>query len=91
MRLVFTKDALSIICTNNEQEEAEEGLAVEYAGDPLDIGFNAAYLLEILRYIPSDEVKLTFRAPERAATVEPEGWDDPVQYLCLVMPLRLMD
>jgi DNA polymerase III sliding clamp (beta) subunit (PCNA family) len=27
VRLVFTKDALSIICTNNEQEEAEEGLA----------------------------------------------------------------
>jgi DNA polymerase-3 subunit beta len=32
VRLVFTKDALSIICTNNEQEEAEEGLALEYDG-----------------------------------------------------------
>ena len=66
-------------------------LAVRYSGDQLDIGFNASYLLEILRYIPTDEVKLTFKAPERAATVEPEAWNDPATYLCLVMPLRLVD
>ena len=62
---------------------------MRYTGDPLDIGFNASYLLEILRFIPTDEVRLTFKAPERAATVEPEGWADPARYLCLVMPLRL--
>ena len=49
VRLVFTKDALSIICTNNEQEEAEEELAVDYDGDPLDIGFNISYLLDVLQ------------------------------------------
>ncbi len=41
--------------------------------------------------MPTDEVNLTFKAPERAATLEPEGWSDPAKYLCLVMPLRLMD
>jgi len=46
---------------------------------------------EILRFIPTEEVRLTFKAPERAATVEPEGWADPATYLCLVMPLRLLD
>jgi len=71
--------------------DAQDELAVRYSGDPLDIGFNASYLLEILRFIPTDEVKLTFRAPERAATLEPENWSDPAQYLCLVMPLRLVD
>ena len=42
---------------------------MRYTGDPLDIGFNANYLLEILRYIPTDEVKMTFKAPERASTL----------------------
>ena len=41
--------------------------------------------------MPTDEIKLTFKAPERAATIEPQGWDSPADYLCLVMPLRLMD
>src|SRR2546430_5692697 len=40
-----------------------------------EIGFNAMYLLEILKYMPTDEVRLTFKAPERAATVEPVGWN----------------
>ena len=48
-------------------------------------------LLEVLRYMPTDEVRLTFKAPERAATIEPEGWSEPGKYLCLVMPLRLVD
>jgi DNA polymerase III subunit beta len=71
--------------------EAQDELPIRYTGDQLDIGFNAAYVLEILRYMPTDDVKLTFKAPERAATIEPEGWPDPATYLCLVMPLRLVD
>jgi DNA polymerase III subunit beta len=71
--------------------EAAEELSVEYQGDPLEIGFNANYLLELLRYMPSAEVKMTFRAPERAATMEPIGNEDTPDFLCLVMPLRLLD
>jgi DNA polymerase-3 subunit beta len=69
---------------------ANEELPVEYDGDPLEIGFNAQYLLELLRYMPTDEVKMTFKAPERAATMQPLGNEDTPEYLCLVMPLRLL-
>ncbi len=71
--------------------EASEEIAVEYDGSPLDIGFNANYLLELLRYMPTDEVKISFKAPERAATMEPVGNEDTPEFLCLVMPLRLLD
>ena len=71
--------------------EASEEIPVEYDGSPLDIGFNANYLLELLRYMPTDEVKLSFKAPERAATMEPVGNEDTPDFLCLVMPLRLLD
>ena len=70
---------------------AQDEIAVTYDGEPLEIGFNANYLLEILKQMPTDEVRMTFKAPERAATIEPVGWDDPAAYLCLVMPLRLVD
>lgn len=71
--------------------EATEELPVEYEGEPLEIGFNANYLLELLRYMPTDEVKMSFKAPERAATMEPVGNEDTPDFLCLVMPLRLLD
>jgi len=70
--------------------EGHDEIEVGYEGEELEIGFNANYLLEILRYMPTDEVKVSFKAPERAATMMPVG-DDTADYLCLVMPLRLLD
>jgi DNA polymerase-3 subunit beta len=91
IRLSFNAGMLKFSVQTPDLGEAADELAVRYTGDALDIGFNANYLLEILRFIPTDEVRLTFKAPERAATIEPEGWADPASYLCLVMPLRLLD
>jgi DNA polymerase III subunit beta len=91
IRLSFNTGMLKFSVTTPDLGEASDELPVNYTGDQLDIGFNATYLLEILRYMPTEQVRLTFKAPERAATIEPEGWDDPAKYLCLVMPLRLMD
>ncbi len=91
IRLSFNSGMLKFSVQTPDLGEAQDELPIQYVGDQLDIGFNASYLLEILRYIPTDEVKLTFKAPERAATLEPEGWSDSASYLCLVMPLRLVD
>ncbi len=91
IRLSFNQALLRFSVQTPDLGEATDELPVRYDGDPLDIGFNANYLLEILRYIPTDEVKITMKAPERAATLEPEGWNDPSSYLTLVMPLRLVD
>jgi DNA polymerase III subunit beta len=91
IRLSFNAGMLKFSVQTPDLGEAQDELPVRYTGDPLDIGFNATYLLEILRYMPTDEVRLTFKAPERAATIEPEGWSDNAAYLCLVMPLRLVD
>ena len=71
--------------------EAQEEVTVTYEGEALEIGFNASYLLEVLKYIPTDEIRMTFKGPERAATCEPVGWNDPASFMALVMPLRLVD
>ena len=86
VRLVFTKDSLSIICTNNEQEEAEEGLALEYDGDPLDIGFNISYLLDVLNHVESPTVSFTMGDSNSSALVQMPGRDD---FKYVVMPMRI--
>jgi DNA polymerase III subunit beta len=91
IRMAFANGSCKLSVQTPDLGEAQEEITVSYEGDPLEIGFNASYLLEILKYIPTDEVRLTFKAPERAATCEPVGWDDPSSYLTLVMPLRLVD
>jgi DNA polymerase-3 subunit beta len=91
IRMAFANGSCKLSVQTPDLGEAQEEISVTYEGDPLEIGFNASYLLEILKYIPTDEVRLTFKAPERAATCEPVGWNDPSSYLTLVMPLRLVD
>lgn len=91
VRLAFSGGTLRFAVSTPDLGEAQDEIAVTYEGEPLEIGFNANYLLEVLKYMPTDEIKFSFRAPERAATIEPAGWDDPAAYLCLVMPLRLVD
>lgn len=91
VRLAFDAGSLSFSVNTPDLGEAQDEIAISYEGEALEIGFNANYLLDILKFMPTDEVRLTFKAPERAATVEPVEWDDPANYLCLVMPLRLLD
>jgi DNA polymerase III subunit beta len=86
VRLVFTKGALSIICTNNEQEEAEEGLAVEYDGDPLDIGFNISYLLDVLNHVDSPTVSMAMGDSNSSALIQMPGRED---FKYVVMPMRI--
>ena len=86
VRLVFTKDALSIICTNNEQEEAEEGLALDYDGDPLDIGFNISYLLDVLNHVDSPSVSVAMGDSNSSALVQMPGRED---FKYVVMPMRI--
>ncbi len=89
VRLSFEDGVLRFRVQTPDLGEGEDELALEYDGDSLEIGFNATYLLEVLRYMPDDEVRMTFKAPERAATFSPASGDP--DYLCLVMPLRLLD
>src|SRR2546427_642560 len=91
IRLAFGGGTVKFSVQTPDLGEAQDELPVTYEGEPLEIGFNAVYLLEILKYMPTDEVRFTFKAPERAATVEPVGWNDPASYMALVMPLRLVD
>jgi DNA polymerase-3 subunit beta len=93
VRLSFNSGLLRFSVETPDLGEAHEELEVDFQGEPLEIGFNASYLLEVLKYMPTDDVKLTFKAPERAATIEPvakEGEETP-RYFCLVMPLRLLE
>jgi DNA polymerase III subunit beta len=91
IRLSLGGSALRFSVQTPDLGEANEELPVEYDGEPIEIGFNANYLLELLRYMPTSEVKMTFKAPERAATMEPVGNEDTPEFVCLVMPLRLLD
>jgi DNA polymerase III subunit beta len=93
VRIALTANAARFSVETPDLGEAHEELELAYQGDALEIGFNASYLLEVLKFIPTADVRMAFKAPERAATLEPQAaeGEEAMDYLCLVMPLRLLE
>lgn len=73
----------------SETGESEESIPIEYDGGPLEIGFNAQYLLDFLRATSEDKVSLNFRDAHSAAEICPAGDADGYRYRYVIMPMRV--
>jgi DNA polymerase-3 subunit beta len=87
VRLVFTKDSLSIICSNNEQEEAEESLAITYDRDAMDIAFNIAYLLDALGHLSTETIQFSLGEANMSSALMTQPGSEDFKYV--VMPMRI--
>lgn len=86
VRLVLTDGSLSIICNNNEQEEAQVELEVAYQGEALDIGFNVTYLLDVLSNLSCEDVVWEFGDANSSAVAT---IPDHADFKYVVMPMRI--
>jgi DNA polymerase-3 subunit beta len=68
---------------------AKVRVEAQYDGEPLEIGFNAKYVMEILKTVDTEEVEVALDTPLSAAIVRPTPAPTEGRHLCLVMPLRL--
>ena len=69
--------------------EATEQLSCEYTGDPMNIGFNAKFLIEMLGVLGTDEVHLKLSTPNRAGILVPSEQPDSEELIMLVMPVMM--
>jgi len=86
VRLILTKGNLRIVCSNNEQEEAQEELEVNYTGEALDIGFNISYLLDVLNNLTSETIQCSFGDSNSSAMITIPKNDN---FKYVVMPMRI--
>ena len=86
VRWVLSDGSLKIICSNTEQEEAQEELDVAYKGDSLDIGFNVGYLLDVLNHLDVSEVLCGLGDANSSALITVP---DKADFKYVVMPMRI--
>ena len=86
VRLAMTSGSLRIACSNNEQEEAQEELEIEYGYDPLDIGFNVQYIQDVLNNLDCESVRCLFGDANSSMLITMPG-DENFRYV--VMPMRI--
>jgi DNA polymerase-3 subunit beta len=86
VRWVLTENSLRIVSSNTEQEEAEEDLEIEYGGEPLDVGFNVGYLLDVLANVSSEQVQCLLGDANSSMLLT---LPDNPHFQYVVMPMRI--
>jgi DNA polymerase-3 subunit beta len=85
LRLRFAEGELTVSAQTQDVGEAREALPVQFAGDALEIGFNAEFLREGIESVTADEIQLRLISPLRPGLITAEGDD----FWYLIMPIRL--
>ena len=86
VRLVLSAGSMKILSTNTENEEAQEEIEIDYAGDGLDVGFNVNYLLDVLNNITNEAIELRLADSNSSALIMlPEN----ERFKYVVMPMRI--
>lgn len=91
IKLSVRPERLELSVSTADVGEGLEELPVVYAGERLDVGYNANYLLDILRSVDTADVSMHLNTAVTAGILKPEGLPENEDLLCLVMPLRLPD
>jgi len=85
LRLRFAEGELSVSARTQDVGEARESMPAPFAGEPLEIGFNAEFLRDGLESVESEEIELKLISPLRPGLITAEGDD----FWYLIMPIRL--
>ena len=90
-QVVFSanKDKLTLHVSTQELGEAKEELTASFSADPMDIGYNASYIMDILRTIEGEEISLKLDRSDNAGVIEPIAQPDDIKHMCIIMPLRI--
>lgn len=86
VRLDLQPGLLSLTANNPDLGEAREEIEVDYSGEPLKIGFNFRYLMDVLGTLQDDEVLFELTDELSPGVLRSADSSD---YRAVVMPMRI--
>jgi len=90
VKFSITNDNLEVSAEDIDHgSNAVENIQCEYSGDPMDIGFNTAYVNDVLTHVDDEKVIFKLHSPTKACIIEPEEAKENEDLMLLLMPVRL--
>jgi DNA polymerase-3 subunit beta len=86
IRVIMDANLLKLQAHNPNQEEADVEVEVDYSGDPLEIGFNVTYMLDVLNTSSGDVVQGIIKDSNSSCLML---FPDDPQAKYVIMPMRL--
>ena len=88
VKIQIDKGKVDITSSSPDLGEAKETLTVDYTGAPMQICFNAQYVLDFLSAVSTDVVSLELKDEVSQALMKPVGAED-YDYTYVIMPMRV--
>jgi DNA polymerase III subunit beta len=86
VKVTFAPKLLTLFSSNPDFGEALEELPARYEGEPVNTGFNARYILDVLSVMEGDTISLQMDTPLSPCLIqEPES----PGFKCVVMPIKI--
>ena len=86
VKFSFEAGRLVLSSQNPEMGEAREDMDVDFAGEGIEVGFNAKYLQDALSAMDQEKVSMLLKDSLSPCILKQPGADD---YKCVVMPMRV--
>jgi DNA polymerase-3 subunit beta len=89
IKLSVKKNSIELFSYHQDFGDAKEEVEVTYEGPPIEIGFNARYLMEALNVIEMDEVIMELKDEGSPGILRPLSTAEPSNQICIIMPMRI--
>ncbi len=89
IRLQVSDGEVKVHSSLSDTGESEDSVLVDYSGPGVEIGFNAAYLIDFLRGISETQTSFHFKDANSAGELRPSGEGVDYTYRYVVMPMRI--
>lgn len=86
VKMNFADNEVTLSGNTPDSGNSEEKVDINYTSEPLLIAFNYKYVLEALKNIDSDEVKIGLNTGLSATVLKPNNDDD---FVSLIMPVQI--
>ena len=90
IKLQTAKNRLTVIGDTPSSGKAREEIEISLKGEDIETGFNAKYVMDVLKVIDTEEMVIEMSNPASPALIRPYSKElKEKNYLCVVMPVRL--
>jgi DNA polymerase-3 subunit beta len=89
VRVIAGNGSLKSVVKTPEVGEIDTEIPSAYQGEPVEIAFNPAFILDVLRNIAGDKVCLLLKDTSSPGVIKPYTDAPQDNYINVVMPIRI--
>lgn len=89
IKLSLKKNSIELNSYHQDFGDAKEEVEVSYEGPPIEMGFNARYLMEALNVMDMDEVMMELKDEGSPGILKPLSTTESSNQICIIMPMRI--